>query len=428
MRFRKAVKLCKGVKLNASKSGVSFTVGGKGISLNVGKKGVFLNTSLPGTGLYDRKRIDTLITDKLGIGKKSKNTKSTKSAKAAEEIPDFTLTLTDGGEIRVENENGRAVTDEALLRRIRQTEEYKVTYDELMDAYAQQLTAATEVFTTIHTLAADVSPNGSHRAAKVAAPKAEPFAEPKPTRESILPALEAAAEEEAKRFPFYARKLKKRQYVQQEMEAFYARALDEWEARKNAWEGEQEDEPAVCLPQAISAADAQKQLQIEQQIESWLQTIELPVDFSLQFDYDENKGLLWVDLDLPEIEDIPVFKPVELKSGQVKAKDKSQKELNQDYVTCAFGLAVFFASYLFCISPAIRQQVISGYTQRRNDRSGEIEDRYIYSIVFDRDAFEAGHHKKEGPYTFCQRFRNRVNLLATGELKAIEPYTPQDIL
>ena len=80
MRFRKAVTLCKGVKLNASKSGVSFTVGGKGISLNVGKKGVFLNTSLPGTGLYDRKRIDTLITDKLGIGKKGKQSKG----KAAE--------------------------------------------------------------------------------------------------------------------------------------------------------------------------------------------------------------------------------------------------------------------------------------------------------------------------------------------------------
>ena len=56
MRFRKSISICKGVKLNFSKSGVTATVGGKGISANVGKQGLYLNTSLPGTGIYDRKR------------------------------------------------------------------------------------------------------------------------------------------------------------------------------------------------------------------------------------------------------------------------------------------------------------------------------------------------------------------------------------
>ena len=57
MRFRKSINIMKGVRLNFSKSGVSLTVGGKGVSTNIGKKGVFLNTSIPGTGLYDRKKI-----------------------------------------------------------------------------------------------------------------------------------------------------------------------------------------------------------------------------------------------------------------------------------------------------------------------------------------------------------------------------------
>lgn len=420
MRFRKSVSLMKGVKLNASKSGVSFTVGGKGISLNVGKKGVFLNTSIPGTGLYDRKRIDTLITDKLGIGKKKKA-----SAKE-EKLPDFTMTLNDEGEVVVENEKGNKITSEATLRAIRQTEEYKETYSELMAAYLQQINASTEAFTHIYKLAADVSATGAHHAGAIKQPRGEVFEEPKPTRESILPALEAEAEKEAERFPFYSRKLKKRQYVQQQMEVFYARALDEWEARKAAFEGESKAFE-LSLPASASADQALTPDFIEQQIEQWVSTLELPVDFSLQYDYDENSGVLWVDLDLPEIEDVPTEKAVELKSGQVKAKEKSQKELRQDYVTCVFGLAVFFASYLFCLSPHIGQQVISGYTQRRNDRSGEMEDNYIYSIVFDRDAFEKGRHKKSEPYAFCQNFRNRVNLLATSELKTIEPYTPADL-
>jgi len=420
MRFRKSVSLMKGVKLNASKSGVSFTVGGKGISLNVGKKGVFLNTSIPGTGLYDRKRIDTLITDKLGIGKKKKETAK------ENKVPDFTMTLNEEGEVVIENESGRAITNETTLRAIRQTEEYKETYNELMDAYLKQINAATEAFTHIYKLAADVSATGAHKPGAISVPKGQVFEEPKPTRESILPALEAEAEKEAERFPFYSRKLKKRQYVQQQMEVFYARALDEWEARKAAFEGENDD-LALSLPASASADQAVTPDFIEQQINSWLSTLELPVDFSLQYDYDENSGVLWVDLDLPEIEDIPAEKAVEYKSGQVKAKEKSQKELRQDYVTCVFGLAVFFASYLFCLSPHIGQQVISGYTQRRDDRSGEMEDNYIYSIIFDRDAFEKGRHKKTEPFAFCNGFRNRVNLLATSELKTVEPYTPADL-
>lgn len=57
MRFRRRKKLFPGVMLNFSKTGVSATVGVKGASVNLGKAGAFLNTGIPGTGLYDRKRI-----------------------------------------------------------------------------------------------------------------------------------------------------------------------------------------------------------------------------------------------------------------------------------------------------------------------------------------------------------------------------------
>jgi hypothetical protein len=56
-RFRKSVKIAPGVKLNLSKSGVSGTFGVKGASVNVGKDGAYLNTGIPGTGVYDRKKL-----------------------------------------------------------------------------------------------------------------------------------------------------------------------------------------------------------------------------------------------------------------------------------------------------------------------------------------------------------------------------------
>ena len=92
MRFRKSVKITKGVKLNLSKSGPSLTVGpGKGISFNVGSRGAYLNWSIPGTGVYDRVRLDTLAKKYLGLGrdedkpekKQEKKTEKKPAAKTA---------------------------------------------------------------------------------------------------------------------------------------------------------------------------------------------------------------------------------------------------------------------------------------------------------------------------------------------------------
>ena len=53
-RFRKAISVLPGVKVNLSKTGVSTSVGGKGATLNIGhgKKNVTLG--IPGTGLSYR--------------------------------------------------------------------------------------------------------------------------------------------------------------------------------------------------------------------------------------------------------------------------------------------------------------------------------------------------------------------------------------
>lgn len=57
MKFRKKIKILKGVTLNISTSDISLTIGIKGLNVNISRKGVYLNTSLPGTGLYDRTKI-----------------------------------------------------------------------------------------------------------------------------------------------------------------------------------------------------------------------------------------------------------------------------------------------------------------------------------------------------------------------------------
>lgn len=58
LKFRKRIRVFPGFTLNLSKSGMSATLGVRGCSVNIGKNGRYLNTGIPGTGLYDRKKID----------------------------------------------------------------------------------------------------------------------------------------------------------------------------------------------------------------------------------------------------------------------------------------------------------------------------------------------------------------------------------
>ena len=57
-RFRKRIRLSKGVHLNLGKKGASLSIGGRGSSLNISKKGVRKSFSLPGTGIsYQTKSV-----------------------------------------------------------------------------------------------------------------------------------------------------------------------------------------------------------------------------------------------------------------------------------------------------------------------------------------------------------------------------------
>lgn len=69
-RFRKSVRIAKGVRVNFSKRGIGMSVGTKGLRFGVGPSGKRVTTSIPGTGIYYEKRIGS------GRSKRRKSTSS----------------------------------------------------------------------------------------------------------------------------------------------------------------------------------------------------------------------------------------------------------------------------------------------------------------------------------------------------------------
>lgn len=65
-RFQKRIRIFKGLTVNLSKSGTSWTLGGKGASMNVRGDKVTGSAGIPGTGLSYRERLDKPSVDPGG--------------------------------------------------------------------------------------------------------------------------------------------------------------------------------------------------------------------------------------------------------------------------------------------------------------------------------------------------------------------------
>jgi len=315
MRFRKSVKVTKGVKLNLSKTGASFTLGsGSPISLNLGTKGAYLNWSIPGTGVYDRVRLDTLLKDKLGG------------------VFGF----------------GKAAAEEE------------------------------EKATKKSTKSSSKAKSSSKKTADKTAEKKEPA---RPSDEE----MEAIAQEIA-------------------LINIHQQAVD-------------------VAKKATGALDAAK---AEKEIEDWLDESEAPIAFAIQTEVLEDKGAIMIDLDLPEIEDMPQNTLSELADGTIKIKKKTKKQQYEDYRTCVFGLGEYVASHVFAVVPQAKKIIVSAYTQRRDEKTGEQLDVFIYSVEFARSAFTKDYQEKD-PYEFCQDLPSRFYVLASGVMKEIAPFEAADI-
>ena len=107
-------------------------------------------------------------------------------------------------------------------------------------------------------------------------------------------------------------------------------------------------------------------------------------------------------------------------SGIVKIKEKTKKEIKQNYSDCVFGLAIYFASGFFNVAMAYNEVILSAYTQRRNNK-GRINDDYILSVKFDRIGFSKLNYRNSA-MSNCIKFENICLQNADMSFKVIEPF------
>lgn len=391
MRFRKSIKICKGVKLNLSGSGMSLTTGVKGMSVTTGTHGTYLNTSIPGTGIYSRQKLGG--SSKPSRSQQAYNKQAEKAAQrdhVAQEVSRYNDHI------------------DELINIITKSE---MVYT--ADAIHNSLTALTqEVY------------------------QMRPFEISMPTKEDVKKLMEFDAKQNVSKIAFWSLRARREQYVKDRLEAEYSKAYTAWAKEKERFDDNErriaeaenrkfQERYNLQRTQLLNILSGDPSY-VDNCLSSWLSKIELPLDFSVQYEYNSATHTLIIDLDLPEIEDLPSEYATQLASGKLKMKNKTQAALRQDYATCVFGLAVYLCSHFFNISTAIERIIMSGYTQRR-DKEGSLNDDYIYSVVFNRFSFEGRDLTAEDPISFCMSFENRCLLTKTNLFKVIRPFAEDHI-
>lgn len=233
MRFRKSIRITKGIRINFSKSGVSTSFGGPGFSVTSGSRGTYLNTGIPGTGLYDRRKI---------ISRSSRRSSTCRSNHP--ELPTSTIELSchEDGTIDFLS-NGQKIYDQSIIRQVKKSPEYKVALSKLRQQRIQTYNEQIGGFTKVAQLSKPVYPSQFHieqyylMEAQLEQP--QPFDAPKPTIDDIVSRLRAEAERNIQ--SFFPKKRRRLQdgYVENRKDESYNMALKEWGKNKLEYEAQE---------------------------------------------------------------------------------------------------------------------------------------------------------------------------------------------
>lgn len=434
LRFRRSVRICKGVRLNFNKNSWGMSVGGRGYGYSFNSKGrQTKHIGVPGTGL-------SYVTSSS-----TKRSYSKPRVKSQPTIVQTTIKLhmDDDGNMTYFYPDGTQITDQNLINKIKRTDEFKAEKVRMQGEHNKEILNKVIEYNKTNNDLININKLCPEKilteqdyvdelnSLKVVEYQRRKFDIPIPTEESVKADLLKSATKEIKSIAIWSLKKKRKEYVNSKFDEIYKIRYDYWLKQKAEFEKkenkieiennnkfkEEYENTKKYLKRIISGDDEC----VCNDIDLWFSELEMPFECNISYDYRKKDNLLLIDLDLPEIEDFPNKKAVQLTNGNMKLKEKTQTELYSDYKNYVFGLALFVVGYIFNISPKIHKIIISAYTQRR-DKKGQINDDYVYSIKFDRNKLSEMNLIKGDSFDMCMNFENRCNINANNSLKTIEPY------
>jgi len=291
------------------------------------------------------------------------------------------------------------------------------------------------------------------------------FENAEPTMESVTEELTKEAKQQIKAFFPWKKKKLRRLYIEERIDALYEEQHSSWKTKKEEYEKQKEQLTALVeqrqktLDEITTSKNEYFARRTEEifnkAVTDWtrqrddfydiyrktMQNIidgdkeyilnainaafdeddedELPMEYFVDVAFDETNGRVLVDLDLPEIEDVPEKKITLTPTGKKSIRAKSQTNLREDYFYCICGLSMFVAHHIFNVSLRINEIEIMGFTQRQGDNTAQVTDQYVLLVKYDRATFERVPFNKLTPLQILNLFQHNVEMTKTYTLKEL---------
>jgi hypothetical protein len=371
-RFSRRIKIAPGVRINIGLKGASVSVGPRGASITAGRKGIYANASIAGTGLSYRERLD-------------KPKRQAASSRPIEPpLPDnIRITFDENGVLVMNDEAGNVLQGQIRLRAIKAFKDQIIIFGE---ERAAEVNDMAQKIAGIHF----DTPPPSKRILLHAYPISKPI-KPSDPRE----APEGSAERIAKDGVW----------------SDYMEHLAAWRAAKADYER--------------LNANLTETLPYENALEAALTQLTWPRETIISMELASNKTTLLVDVDLPEIEDLPMSVCVfDHRKLALTKRSVAPKILKKAYKEHVFGIVFRITGQAFASNPILSEVRIAGYTQRLSAATGGLEDVYVICATVRRTdwsniAFD--NLRVIDPVEALERFDLTASTDAKGSMLAISP-------
>ena len=255
------------------------------------------------------------------------------------------------------------------------------------------------------------------------------FSKQKPTLETIKAELEMEAKTRINQILFWQNKRRRAEYVAEHLNNSLDLKVKEWTKEEEEFFKKQHETKTNLDANYLDEYEKAKTHitnilegntdYVNQTIEEILKGIVFPVEFAIDFNYTFENGQLKADLYLPPFNDMPKEKVTTLSTGKISIKNKTEKQLRDEYAICVCGMAMFFTGVFFNVSTRISEIIISGNAEVINKATGNFESQYIYSVKFERDKFKSINFENVEPVATFLNFPHTLTISQGYEFKSI---------
>ncbi len=392
LRFRRYIKIAPGVKINLSGSGASLTLGPRGASMNFGKRGTYLNTGVPGTGLYSRSKVGKNITQRSG---RSSGQSTTKSISAQ-------ITLDDSGELKYTDTEGNQLSDHYIRELKKQAgDKIQELVQDGCDKINNEIDSLGKIH--LHTDSPDIAPEYIPKEFDIPEPK-----KPKLKKYGLFGWL----------FKFVKQRIDREN---EKKDNEYQQEKDEWDKLKLDFMHAENELKHLIEKEIYESIDA-----MDRFLSMRLEEISWPRETLISFEFMNDGKSVYLDVDLPEIEDMPNRQAKVIQRGtKLSIKEMSETNLRKLYMNHIHSVGFRIVGEVFTSLPTINEVVISAYSQRPNNSTGHVQDQYLYSARIPRSQWSEINFKNLDALDITEAF-DRFNLIRkmtkTGVFKAIDPH------